>query len=181
MKSQTPLNDVTRTVTITRLSDGSTLAGYGETYVPGEQLQLTISDTSGMFLWEVSTNDLVNMTVFNSDRTCTLERDGYTRTHSVNDIVVTAPTDGSTLIMKSVWALGNGVNVFVNRMILDAPTVTTVSVATQAEFQTAVGSNTVINLSGDIDLTADDPSSPFGPTGLHIAGVQVSLKKRAIL
>jgi len=160
------------------------LSRWGETYVPGEQIKLTISDMEGMVLWEASTDDLAGVSTFAdpeppfTDRTCTLAQDGHSRAHSVNGIVVTAPSDGSTLVLKSVWATGNGVNVYVHRMVLNAPSATTVSVADQASLQLAAkASNTVASLAGDIALAADDPACPFGPTGLYIASVQVSAQR----
>lgn len=69
---------------------------------------------------------------------CAACRNGYTRTHNYNtdaaysnNLVVTAPSDGSTLILKFIWATGYGSAVSLAKVTL-SPTTPFPTVRTRA-------------------------------------------------
>jgi len=58
---RSPAADTARTITVTRMSNGATVAD-GASYWPGESLKLTLSNSAGQYLWEVSSDSLAGAT-----------------------------------------------------------------------------------------------------------------------
>ena len=84
-----------RSVTLTN-SNGDTMTD-GDTYTAGESLTAALSSTDGEYILEVSVDSLSS---------CSFSTYSFTRAVNSNSVSVTAPTDGSDLVLKGAWATG---------------------------------------------------------------------------
>jgi hypothetical protein len=96
-KSAPPVEDTSQNIIVTRVSDGTILA-YGDNYVAGESLLLELPVSSNNeYIWQVNVDSLTG---------CTFSKYGFTRTSKDNggSPTITAPTDGTDLVITAGWA-----------------------------------------------------------------------------